>query len=66
MFIFSDEILEGFNNHPPLTLPSGGFVLQLREQVTNTAFYSELQALSSALPSITIETGTALFKIINI
>ncbi|XP_071943843.1 ras-associating and dilute domain-containing protein-like [Antedon mediterranea] len=53
----TDEILEGFNNHPPLVLPSSGYVLELRKQVTNTAFYSQLQALSSAFPSITIETG---------
>ncbi|XP_033100429.1 ras-associating and dilute domain-containing protein-like isoform X2 [Anneissia japonica] len=51
------EIHAGFDNHPPLLLPSGGFVLQLRKQVTNAAFYRELQALSSALPCITIETG---------
>ncbi|XP_077980052.1 ras-associating and dilute domain-containing protein-like [Glandiceps talaboti] len=54
------DILESFNNHPPLVLPNSDFIMDLDKPVNNGTFFESLQILADMLPSITIYTGTLL------
>uniref|UniRef100_A0A4W4EWU4 Uncharacterized protein n=1 Tax=Electrophorus electricus TaxID=8005 RepID=A0A4W4EWU4_ELEEL len=41
----TSEILESFDNHPPLILPNSNFHLELGKPITEPTFFSQLQCL---------------------
>lgn len=52
-FFFIADILENFDNHPPLILPSSTFHLELSKPITDPALFeqlSHLQDFISRLP----------------
>ncbi|XP_070581241.1 ras-associating and dilute domain-containing protein-like isoform X2 [Ptychodera flava] len=51
------DILESFNNHPPLVLPNSEFIMDLDNPVKDDTFYDHLQTLADTFPNITIYTG---------
>ncbi|XP_077865256.1 ras-associating and dilute domain-containing protein-like [Saccoglossus kowalevskii] len=55
----TSEILESFNNHPPLVLPNADFMMDLNKRVTQASFYDSLQSLADDLTSVTIYTGNS-------
>lgn len=53
VFLFTVDILEGFDNHPPLILPPDGFVLDLKRPISETGLVKQLggfQRLIQKLP----------------
>ena len=48
---FSGDILESFADHPPLSLPSTGFVLDMENGPSDSTFYDFLDAINTALQS---------------
>lgn len=55
MLLFTVDILEGFDNHPPLILPVDGFVLDLKRPVSEMGLVKQLghfQRLIKKFPDI--------------
>ncbi|XP_060748288.1 ras-associating and dilute domain-containing protein-like [Tachysurus vachellii] len=50
----TSEILESFDNHPPLILPNNSFHLDLGKPITQPAFLSHLKSLQDFIDSIPI------------
>ncbi|XP_071329288.1 ras-associating and dilute domain-containing protein [Trachinotus anak] len=46
------EILESFDTHHPLVLPSGGYQLQVRGAITDAALREQLHRLKEVIPSL--------------
>ncbi|XP_026133172.1 ras-associating and dilute domain-containing protein [Carassius auratus] len=47
------DILESFDQHPPLVLPADGFILQLRRAVSETQLITQLQRFQRTIRTIT-------------
>uniref|UniRef100_A0A8B9GSE7 Si:ch73-281f12.4 n=1 Tax=Astyanax mexicanus TaxID=7994 RepID=A0A8B9GSE7_ASTMX len=50
----NSEILESFDNHPPLILPNSTFHLELGKPITEPDFFSQLQHLQDFIDSLPI------------
>ncbi|XP_022529299.2 ras-associating and dilute domain-containing protein-like [Astyanax mexicanus] len=50
----TSEILESFDNHPPLILPNSTFHLELGKPITEPDFFSQLQHLQDFIDSLPI------------
>lgn len=51
---FLAEILESFDNHPPLILPNNTFHLEVGKSITEPAFLSHLKSLQEFIHSLPI------------
>ncbi|KAL7850577.1 hypothetical protein SRHO_G00199260 [Serrasalmus rhombeus] len=52
--LLTTEILESFENHPPLILPNSTFHLELGKPITEPGFFSQLQYLQEFINTISI------------
>ena len=50
-FVIQGDILENFAEHPPLSLPTSGFELDLENGPSDSSFYDILDAINAALRS---------------
>ncbi|XP_019902278.2 ras-associating and dilute domain-containing protein [Esox lucius] len=49
------DILERFDSHPPLVLPSSGFSLELRKEVTDSGLAGQLKRLQDFIHSLSLK-----------
>ena len=57
LFFFSAEVLESFATHPPLILPSSGFVIDLNKTPNSDEFYKNLILLKEKFENVDDNEG---------
>lgn len=53
------DILESFDNHPPLVLPIDDFQLNLKKPIGDTSLIQELVQLQAVIKTLNVGTSSA-------